>query len=495
MNHPLQITEGKGEDHNNGKKKEQGEKQSNKAQEKGSEGKNGKVIPNPNVSRKGATGKSIPLGEGNQGELKRVKKETIDKVLEKSANPTPSRIHSSGDQEVAKIDSSIPKDQKLEERVNKESTIEWVHRRFGTSKEELRQLNVATNQSCQDIPSQTYGDSGQVDDFNEVNSAKPQWSEKVEVMDEQLRLAKARVDKEKEDNNKMQKTGNTVAGTINPSSPKTRIDCSLSFMELQSGKSIGGGSGASKEAGNQEGSVATPLSIEKVNGPVTSGKTGEILAFVDGIPVYAVETGQDEGVPIDVMKDTMCSDHQTDQGKGGDPNGTVSQAVSASCATVNPKLSSVYELQFKMMQEKLGDMVSDADQLKAALTPYDPGAQAIVSKESEALPMAYSSGTGSPLQIKVNVPLKSPNQVLHDLITHQELPLEIQNSLVEQQKEFEEEGDDESTVENFKGVMREGDVSPTAANRSWKKGKKNQSKEPLQPTRILPRRAASTASR
>ncbi|OIT00548.1 hypothetical protein A4A49_05511 [Nicotiana attenuata] len=495
MNPSLQIIEGKGEDRNNGKKKEQGEKQSKKVQEKGSEGKNGKVIPNPNVSGKGATGKSIPSGEGNQGELKRVKKEAVDKVLQNSANPTPSRIHSSGDQEVAKIDSSIPKDQKLEERVNKESTIEWVHRRFGTSKEELRQLNVTTNQSRQDIPSQTYGDSGQLDDLNEVNSAKPLWSDEVEVMYEQLRLAKARVDKEKEDKNQMQKTGNTVAVTVNRSSPKTRVDCSLSFMELQSGKSIGGGSGASKEAGNQDGSVAASLSIEKVNGTVTSRKTGEILAFVDGIPVYAMEKGHDEGVPIDVMKDTVCSDLSNRPREGGDLNGTVTQAVSASCATVNPKLSSVYGLQFKMMQEKLGDMVSDADQLKAALTPYDPGAQAIVSKESEVLPMACSSGTGSPLQIKVNVPLKSPNQVLHDLSTHQELPLEIQNSLVEQQKEFEEEGDDESTAENFKGVMREGDVSPTAANRSGKKGKKNQSKEPLQPTRILPRRAASTASR
>lgn len=98
-------------------------------------------------------------------------------------------------------------------------------------------------------------------------------------------------------------------------------------------------------------------------------------------------------------------------------------------------------------------------------------------------------------QIKVNVPLKTPNQVLHDLITHQQLLIDIQNSLVVQQNQLEEEGDDESTTENFKGVMREGDVSPTAANRSGKKGKKNQSKEQLQPTRILPRRAASGVSR
>lgn len=47
-----------------------------------------------------------------------------------------------------------------------------MHRRFGTSKEELMQLNVTTNHSCQDIPSQTYGDSGQQEECNEVNSAK-----------------------------------------------------------------------------------------------------------------------------------------------------------------------------------------------------------------------------------------------------------------------------------------------------------------------------------
>ncbi|OIT05382.1 hypothetical protein A4A49_40637 [Nicotiana attenuata] len=239
------------------------------------------------------------------------------------------------------------------------------------------------------------------------------------------------------------------------------------FNGSNGGIATGGGSGASKEAGNQGGSVHATMSKKMGNGIVNPSKSGEILAFVDRVPVYALEKGADEGVPINVRRDTM----------------------------LNPKLSSVYELQFNMMHEKLGDMVSDSDKFKAALTPYEPGEHAIVSRESEALPMACSSGTGSPIQIKVNMPLKLPNQVLHDLITHQELPLEIQNSLVEQQKEFEEEGDDESTVENFKGVMREGDVSPTAANRSGKKGKKNQSKEPLQPTRILPRKAASTVSR
>lgn len=77
------------------------------------------------------------------------------------------------------------------------------------------------------------------------------------------------------------------------------------------------------------------------------------------------------------------------------------------------------------MQEKLGDMGSNSEQFETALTPYEHGEQAIITGDSDVLPMACSFGTGSPLQIKVDLPLKFPNQVLNDLITHQELPLDI----------------------------------------------------------------------
>lgn len=109
--------------------------------------------------------------------------------------------------------------------------------------------------------------------------------------------------------------------------------------------------------------------------------------------------------------------------------------------------------------------------------------------------MACASGTGSPMQIQINVPLRTPNQVLHDIITHKELPDDIQNNLIDQQLQYKGEEDDESTVENFKAVSREGDLSPKSAGKSGRKGKKNQPKEPSQPTRILPRRAASGVSR
>ncbi|OIT00819.1 hypothetical protein A4A49_20226 [Nicotiana attenuata] len=155
----LQITEVKGEDHSNGKKKEHGEKQSKKRQEKEKEGNIGVSSPNPNASgvrvEKDANTKLV--GEGNQQELKREKKEAVEKVLEDQHNGN-----------LAKANSIVPSDQSTDERANKESTIDWVHRRFGTSKEELRQLNVTTNQSCQDIPSQTFAQSEQLEDLDQV---------------------------------------------------------------------------------------------------------------------------------------------------------------------------------------------------------------------------------------------------------------------------------------------------------------------------------------
>ncbi|OIT03807.1 hypothetical protein A4A49_14575 [Nicotiana attenuata] len=130
----LQITEGKGKDHSNGKKKEHGEKQSKKGQEKEKEGNTGVSSLNHKASG-----------------------EAVEKVLEDQHNGN-----------LAKANSIVPSDQSTYERANKESTIDWVHRRFGTRKEELRQLNVTTNQSCQDIPSQTFADSGQLEDLDEA---------------------------------------------------------------------------------------------------------------------------------------------------------------------------------------------------------------------------------------------------------------------------------------------------------------------------------------
>lgn len=72
----------------------------------------------------------------------------------------------------------------IEEANINESTLDWVHRYFGTSKEELKQLNVTVNHSCQEIPSQTFDDStlNKVSK-NKVTPAKSLWSDEVDNME------------------------------------------------------------------------------------------------------------------------------------------------------------------------------------------------------------------------------------------------------------------------------------------------------------------------
>lgn len=78
------------------------------------------------------------------------------------------------------------------------------------------------------------------------------------------------------------------------------------------------------------------------------------------------------------------------------------------------------------------------DQLPHAIVPQEVGS-------IEPSPTACASGTGQPMQIQLNIPLKFPIQVLHDIVTHNVTPVEIQQTMVEH-KQFEEEDDDESTA-------------------------------------------------
>ncbi|OIS97070.1 hypothetical protein A4A49_00208 [Nicotiana attenuata] len=73
-----------------------------------------------------------------------------------------------------------------------------------------------------------------------------------------------------------------------------------------------------------------------------------------------------------------------------------------------------------------------------------------------------TQGTGQTMQLQLNVPLKTPLQTMHDSVTHNVTPLEIQKALINQQQ-FEEEGDNESTLGNFKQVAREADLLPRAS--------------------------------
>lgn len=93
------------------------------------------------------------------------------------------------------------------------------------------------------------------------------------------------------------------------------------------------------------------------------------------------------------------------------------------------------------------------------------------------------------MKIHLNVPLQSPNQIRHDIITHNMVPIDIQNIILEKEQ-LEEEGDEESTSGNLKAIAREGDLSPTLGNKSGRKGKKQGLIKEIQlPKRVLPKRA------
>lgn len=70
--------------------------------------------------------------------------------------------------------------------------------------------------------------------------------------------------------------------------------------------------------------------------------------------------------------------------------------------------------------------------------------------------------------------------------------MEIHNAL-ENKELLQDDGDDESTAGNFKVVARERYLSPRITEKHGNKGKKQtENKEQQPPTRILPKRAAST---
>lgn len=132
--------------------------------------------------------------------------------------------------------------------VNKEYTIDWVHRRFDTSKEELRQLNVTINHSCQEIPSQTYPESGKLEDLDKVNSTKGLWSDAVKIEDDQLDKTKTIGSKVNVDNNQLQKVGSGEVATVNPNPTKIRVEGNLSSTIKQAQPVIEGDRGTSRES-------------------------------------------------------------------------------------------------------------------------------------------------------------------------------------------------------------------------------------------------------
>ncbi|XP_019228674.1 PREDICTED: uncharacterized protein LOC109209791 [Nicotiana attenuata] len=152
----------------------------------------------------------------------------------------------------------------------------------------------------------------------------------------------------------------------------------------------------------------------------------------------------------------------------GKSNGTV---IPVQATTVNPGLGNVYEMQFKLMQAA----ITTIEQAKENELSNEQLEQAIVPRESgdlEEVPM--ESGTDKIMQLHLNVPLRTPLQHLHDLVTHNVVPIDEE---ILGQNTMEDEGDDESTVENFKQVAREGDQSPTASAKGGLPRVRNMNKE------------------
>lgn len=88
-------------------------------------------------------------------------------------------------------------------------------------------------------------------------------------------------------------------------------------------------------------------------------------------------------VNMEVLKDTMRGNQQTTAGKTSDLNGTV---ASRQVATVNPNLSNVYELQFRMMQEVVGALEQNVKVIEEAnMMNKGQNEQVIIPKASQTI--------------------------------------------------------------------------------------------------------------
>ncbi|XP_070057234.1 uncharacterized protein [Nicotiana tomentosiformis] len=265
---------------------------------------------------------------------KQIKKEDVEKVLsreknevKKATNPNPistgkTTPKKNGTIIAVRENSTNHNVTGIEKGSKKESTIEWVHRRFGTSKEELRELNVTTNHSCHDIPSQSCEDSEDNGVINEANSGEVLLSDEVEKMDgptsSRNKEEKGSIQEELEDNL-------CPSAIVNPRAPQTRVQTSQGSTKRQEKVSLGDDQVTNKEGNKQ----------------VNPKGTVQCLASVGGDPVELSGGDQAGDDNVEVLKDTVGSKHQTTEGNRAKLNGTV---IFVGSATVNPSLGDVYEL-------------------------------------------------------------------------------------------------------------------------------------------------------
>ncbi|OIT25173.1 hypothetical protein A4A49_32340 [Nicotiana attenuata] len=325
--------------------------------------------------------------------------------------------------------------------------MDWVQRRFGTPKEVL---NVITNHSCQEIPSHTVGGSSRAVDTmgtkidgsskgigttDATSNRCTLWGEEVEKME----LNNA-ADAHSSDQTKQPGTVDSQA-IVNSRMQETRVKVLDQTIVQNTTKSIGVGTRSLIEARINEGAGEEAIGKEKDNGTINPSSTAK------GFSIAAAHAMDGNGVrhvnkaPTMVLDDTVRSNTKTTNGKPKESNGTII-------------------------------LVSTIRGLKEVTRVSRE--QAIVPKASgaiKALPMACALRTRQPMQLQINVPLKSPNQLLHEIITHNVAPMDLQNVEVEQGK-IKEEGEDESIAGNFKVVARDAGLSPRVTGRSGKQGKK-----------------------
>ncbi|OIT26889.1 hypothetical protein A4A49_24526 [Nicotiana attenuata] len=238
-------------------------------------------------------------------------------------------------------------------------------------------------------------------------------------------------------------------GNTNPGNTRIMVEESK-----ESGKENQVGARSPNPSARTTGGTTVEVVAKKnINETVTPRGAVEVLANVEGDSVELSGGDQVGKVHAKSLHVTVRSQHKTTSGKIFDLNGTVIPALPA---TVNPNLGSVYELQFRVMQETLGVMEKNFEVLKeVTMKALDEIEQAIVLEM----------------------------ELLKQCLWHV-----LQNAIVEQ-RQFENEGDNES-IGNFKDVDKEADLSPRVNGKSGKKGKKKaQNEEAPQPTRIFPRRS------
>lgn len=162
----------------------------------------------------------------------------------------------------------------------------WVHRRFGTSKEDLREMNVTVNHSCHEIPSQTYDDSKYIEANIEVSFGTTLWSDDVEIMENETNSNLSPKSKEERHNKQP-----TLASTL---SPKSIVNPRISKSRVKVGEGAGQPIadsivGVDQDTNIQDsfvgGSKSKDSTKKNTNGIVNPRGTAHALAITGGDPV------------------------------------------------------------------------------------------------------------------------------------------------------------------------------------------------------------------